>query len=219
MPSSDGSGQVWGALQTFGYQLISGGGGLMNAACLHHRHRRHSLCCSLHHGPPSPAIVHVPSARSLPLLVARLHALPSLCLPPASLTHTHPPSLSHNPLYTTTYLLASLCPFGLCPCPFCISFKAPGPSQRPWWPQSNGSRWFSRWNGARAEPPPRSGGRSSETRSGRLERRGVEGSGEPTELFGVEQRDQSLDSCLFFSTVLVGGEPPVAVHRASSRLS
>ena len=118
MPSSDGSGQVWGALQTFGYQLISGGGGLMNAACLHHRHRRHSLCCSLHHGPPSPAIVHVPSARSLPLLVARLHALPSLCLPPASLTHTHPPSLSRNPLYTTTYLLASLCPFGLCPCPF-----------------------------------------------------------------------------------------------------
>ena len=126
MPSSDGSGQVWGALQTFGYQLISGGGGLMNAACLHHRHRRHSLCCSLHHGPPSPAIVHVPSARSLPLLVARLHALPSLCLPPASLTHTHPPFLSRNPLYTTTYLLASLCPFGLCPCPFVSLLQGAG---------------------------------------------------------------------------------------------
>ena len=147
-------------------------------------------------------------------------ARPSLPLPPPRIPHTHTSSLPVSQP-TLHHHLSPRIPLSLWPLSLslCISFKAPGLSQRPWWPQSNGSRWFSRWNGARAEPPPRSGGRSSETRSGRLERRGVEGSGEATELFGVEQRDQSLDSCLFFSTVLVGGEPPVAVHRASSRLS
>ena len=83
MTSSDGTGQVWGALQTFGYQLISGGGELMNAACLHHRHRRHSLL-------PTTAFLSrhcTLRPRSLPFLLP-LPALPSLCLAPTPLTHT-----------------------------------------------------------------------------------------------------------------------------------
>ena len=102
MTSSDGSGQVWGALQTFGYQLISGGGELMNAACLHHRHRRHSLL-------PTTAFLSrhcTLRPRSLPFLLP-LPALPSLCLAPTPLTHTSSLPVSQpldSPLFTTTNL-------------------------------------------------------------------------------------------------------------------